>query len=405
MSTGAEPPIDAAEFERRIALLSELHALAALPVESLSPLVAGLREEHHPAGRVLVSDVAAGARRFVILAGQAEVAAPAPNGLVPLGTLGPGELFGEAPWLEPDGGRRATIIAQSDLHVLSLDGTAFEQLVAQDPIARAAFAWITEHRMTARFLKLASPFAALTATQARDLSRKIRREAVSSGATVFRQGEEGDTAYLVMTGRLQVVLETGDGTEKPLATMGPGMLFGETALLNRAPRNATVRADEPCELLVLSRDDIVEAMGAESAVRARMLELLHERALPRQADGLQVHERLTPEGQTIRVLKDPIRGRYYRLSPQGWFLWQRLDGQHTLHHLRLAYVDEYKFLNPLVISDVLSGLAAVGFITVPELAPEVLELDRDRPLWQRAWIAVRGLAAWALGPSSRGPRR
>ena len=392
-SQAGDAPIDAAEFERRIALLSELHALASLPVESLSPLVAGLREEHYPAGRVLVSDAAAGARRFVILSGQAEVAAPGPGGLVPLGALGPGDLFGEAALLEPDGDRKASIIAQSDLHVLSVDGTAFEQLVAEHPIARAAFAWITEHRMTARFLKLASPFAALTPTQARDLSRKVRRETVSSGTTVIRQGEEEDTAYLVMTGRLHVVLQTDDGTEKPLATMGPGMLFGETALLNRAPRNATVRAAEPCELLVLSRDDIVEAMGAERAVRARMLALLQERALPRRADGVQVHERLTPEGQTIRVLKDPVRGSYYRLSPEGWFLWQRLDGQHTLHHLTRAYVDEYKWFSPQVISDIISGLAAAGFITAPELAPEVLQLERDRPWWQRAVSAVRGLAA------------
>lgn len=389
MVTPGQSPIDAAEFERRIALLSELHALAALPVESLSPLVPGLREKHYPAGSVVVSDAADGPRRFVIVTGQAEVATPGRSGLIPLGTLGPGELFGEAALLEPDGDRQATIIAQSDLHVLSLDGTAFEQLLAEDPIARAAFAWITGHRMTARFLKLASPFATLTPTQARDLSRKIRREAVSSGTTVFRQGEEGHTAYLVMTGRLQVVLETGDDTEKPLATMGPGMLFGETALLNRAPRNATVRADEPCELLVLSRDDIVEAMGAESAVRARMLELLHERALPRQAEGIQVHERLTPEGQTIRILKDPVRGRYHRLSLQGWFVWQRLDGQHTLRHLTNAYLEEYKLVSPQVISDVISGLAVSGFITAPELAPEVLQLDRDRPLWQRALIAVR----------------
>jgi CRP-like cAMP-binding protein len=161
MLTAGDAPIEAAEFERRIALLSELHALAALPVESLAPLVAGLREERYAPGSI-VSEAAASARRFVIVAGQAEVAAPGASGPVPLATLGPGELFGEAALLEPEGDRHAIITAQSELHVLSFDGAVFEQLVADDPMAQVAFGWIADNRMTARFLKLASPFAALT---------------------------------------------------------------------------------------------------------------------------------------------------------------------------------------------------------------------------------------------------
>jgi len=48
-------PLDAAEFERRLAVLSDIHSLAALPVESLAPLVPGLQEERYPAGSVIVS--------------------------------------------------------------------------------------------------------------------------------------------------------------------------------------------------------------------------------------------------------------------------------------------------------------------------------------------------------------
>ena len=387
-------PLDPAEFERRLAVLSDLHSLAALPAESLAPLVPGLGEEHYPAGTVIVSDVAltTGTRRFVIVSGQAEVTAPGPNGAVPLATLGPGELFGEAAVIDPGGERHAVITAQTDVEVLSLDGPTFERLVASDEMAQRAFGWIAGHRMTARFLKLASPFAALTPDQTHTLSKKIQRQTVAAGDLVVRQGDEGDTAFLVMKGSLDAVLEAEDGSQKRLSTMRAGMLFGETALLNRAPRNATVRALEPCELLVLSRTDIFDAMTTVRDVRAKMVELLQMRALPRRVDGIEVHERQTPEGQTIRVLKDPARGRYYRLSPQGWFLWQRLDGQHTIRHLTLDYLYEFKSLSPQVIADVLGGLAASGFIVAPQLPMDILL--ESVPRWQRVLFTVRRLATW-----------
>ena len=49
-------PIDPAEFQRRLALLTELHALAALPEASLVPLVPGFREERFAAGEIVTSD-------------------------------------------------------------------------------------------------------------------------------------------------------------------------------------------------------------------------------------------------------------------------------------------------------------------------------------------------------------
>ena len=72
MLTTEGEPIDSAEFERRLGLLNELHALAALPAESLAPLVHGLREERYAAGSVmtaapLASRSGAGAFHFRVI--------------------------------------------------------------------------------------------------------------------------------------------------------------------------------------------------------------------------------------------------------------------------------------------------------------------------------------------------
>lgn len=391
VSEAAPQSVDSA---RRIALLREVPALATLPEAILEYLAAGLAEEHYAAGGVVVAEGDAGDRLFVVVTGHAEVAAASPSGPVPLAALGPGELFGELALLEPGAVRQATVTALTDLHLLSLDGYAFQTLLASQPAARAAFDAAAERLHTARFLKLASPFAALAPAQTLALAGHLTRQEVAAGTTVVRQGEVGDTAYLVLSGRLEVVLEADDGTEHRLATLRPGMMFGETALLTRAPRNATVRAAEPCELLMLHRDDLLTVMGEEHAVSMRMFELLQLRARPQQVAGIIVHERTTPEGETIRILKDPRRGRYYRLSPQGWFLWQRLDGQRTMRHLALDYFDEYKSFAPQAIAQVLGGLTAAGFIVTPDLPADVLQRALHVTWWQRALLAASKIATW-----------
>src|SRR5712692_9264565 len=396
----APQPVDCG---KRVALLREVPALATLPPALLEYLAACLGEERYAAASVVIAEGAAGDRLFVVVAGQAEVAAASQAGPVPLATLGPGELFGELALLEPGAGRQATVTALTDLHLLTLEAAEFQALLESQPAARAAFDAAAELLLTARFLKLASLFAALAPAQARALAAHLARQTVPAGTSVVRQGEVGDAAYLVQSGRVEVVLQADDGAEQRLATLRPGTIFGETALLTQAPRNATVRALEPCQLLVLHRDDLLAVMGVESAVGVRMLELLQLRARPRQVAGILVHERTTPEGETIRILKDPARGRYYRLSPQGWFLWQRLDGQRTLRHLALDYFDEYKSFAPQAIAQVLGGLAAAGFIATPELPADVLQRALHVAWWQRALLAARQVATWQVALTGLDP--
>ena len=66
-----------------------------------------------------------------------------------------------------------------------------------------------------------------------------------------------------------------------------------------------------------------------------MLELIRLRDRPRRKPGVTAHHRTTATGETITTLKDPERGAYYRLSPGGWFVWERLNGDRTLRDLTL----------------------------------------------------------------------
>ena len=109
-------------------------------------------------------------------------------------------------------------------------------------MVREACEEYTEALLVAKFLKQASPFATLDADRLRRLVARLERLTVPAGEDVVRQGEPGDSCYLVRSGRVEVVAGQHGSGKRSLATLGPGSLFGEAALLTDAPRNATVRA-------------------------------------------------------------------------------------------------------------------------------------------------------------------
>ena len=69
---------------------------------------------------------------------------------------------------------------------------------------------------------------------------------VRAGNQVIREGERGEEFFVVLSGKLSV---TAGGTE--YAVLGEGEFFGELALFDPAPRDATVTAVTPCQLLVI----------------------------------------------------------------------------------------------------------------------------------------------------------
>jgi NADH dehydrogenase len=74
------------------------------------------------------------------------------------------------------------------------------------------------------------------------------------GQKVFSEGELGDRVYILLSGRAEVVRrQANGGGENLLAVLGPGECFGEMALLESAPRNATIRCVEPMTVLSIPK--------------------------------------------------------------------------------------------------------------------------------------------------------
>lgn len=100
-------------------------------------------------------------------------------------------------------------------------------------------------------------FSAMPKEALRDLVGAFEMITVPAGHCVIEEGEEGSEAYIVARGELDVLRRSGDEDNKTpimLARLVSGALFGEMALLSRAPRAASVVATRPSILLVAKRD-------------------------------------------------------------------------------------------------------------------------------------------------------
>ena len=73
---------------------------------------------------------------------------------------------------------------------------------------------------------------------------------------VFHEGDNSDACYIVRSGDLRVTREHSDGRAIALATLGPGDIFGELAMLDGGSRSASVETLSDCELLALPASDV-----------------------------------------------------------------------------------------------------------------------------------------------------
>ena len=89
------------------------------------------------------------------------------------------------------------------------------------------------------------------------LLARSRVVAVAPGDFYFRQGDPGDAMYVLESGQVEVLKNAADGTMRQLSQFGAGACFGEMALIDLAPRSASVRAIVPCVAIEITAADLM----------------------------------------------------------------------------------------------------------------------------------------------------
>jgi CRP/FNR family transcriptional regulator, cyclic AMP receptor protein len=99
----------------------------------------------------------------------------------------------------------------------------------------------------------------------------LRQRRFRAGETIFHEGDPGDAMHVIASGRAKISIESNEGEEAILVTLGPGEVFGELVLLDDAPRSATAVAVEPTVTYTLSQPAFGPLMADNEAFRTAIL--------------------------------------------------------------------------------------------------------------------------------------
>ena len=153
-----------------------------------------------------------------------------------------------------------------------------------------------------------------------DLDELARAAAVHSypaGATVCMEGEPGDAVFVIVTGRVDIIKQLDDASERYLRSSKPGEILGEMAILQEGVRTATIRATEPSTILEIAKNSFLTVLGRSPSLGIRILVRMTGRL--RDADQQAIAELRQANEELTRALRqlerlDQTKSDFIKLS-------------------------------------------------------------------------------------------
>lgn len=100
------------------------------------------------------------------------------------------------------------------------------------------------------------------------------RRHFKAGDTILQQGEQGDRAYIIESGEVEILIEKADGKIHHVGNRGEGTIIGEMAIVDDAPRTATVKAVKDCEMLEITREDFSRRLKTADPVLQTVMHII-----------------------------------------------------------------------------------------------------------------------------------
>ncbi len=207
-------------------------------------------------------------------------------------------------------------------------------------------------------------FSTLPDEALRDLVGAFEMITVPAGSRVIAEGEEGAEAYIVARGELEVSRQSVDDEDGPpivLARLSSGALFGEMALLSRAPRAASVVATRPSILLLAKRDGLEEVAGRRPIVGIELAAHCRRRMVANLARTSPVLVSVPPQERAVLV--DRFETRIFEKGDKIVTAGEEAQGLHLVASGQVAVVvnegGENMVLATLVPGDTVGEVALV----------------------------------------------
>jgi len=155
-------------------------------------------------------------------------------------------------------------------------------------------------------LRAVDLFVPLSDEERRALAARLRPLAFGRGETVIRQGERGESLFVVTRGRVEIRV-AGEGEEAVVSTLGAGSVFGEMSLLTGDPRTATVLALEDTEVFPVRREDFRHVAAANPAVLEAITRIVSDRRCELAAAMRENEEAAATRAAARRDLLERVR--------------------------------------------------------------------------------------------------
>jgi CRP/FNR family cyclic AMP-dependent transcriptional regulator len=130
---------------------------------------------------------------------------------------------------------------------------------------------------TAELLRAVPLFAGLSGPELDKIARVAVPRRYEAGTIVLREGDPGDTCYILQRGRARVTRQHADGRTITLTNLGPGEIFGELAMFGGEVRSATVEALDEMQAVAILAGDLKRLLTEHPEISVKLLGALGER--------------------------------------------------------------------------------------------------------------------------------
>jgi CRP/FNR family cyclic AMP-dependent transcriptional regulator len=195
-------------------------------------------------------------------------------------------------------------------------------------------------------------FQGLPEAELRDLGARWQTRTLPAGGVLIKQGEAADSLFLILEGRVKVVLQDPNGKEFVVDVRGAGNYVGEM-MLDDKPRSASVIATEPSEFAVISRAEFKSVLAKHPEVAMHLIRNLINLA---RGHNVKTIEDVRTRSE-LQIYIEQLKGKKAQDLPsvKGWAVAKRW----MLVTLLAFAVLQYYFLNVFVELMSMSGTLLV----------------------------------------------
>ena len=208
-------------------------------------------------------------------------------------------------------------------------------------------------------------FAGLDPEEARSVLDSLVRVHVPRGDILFQEGDEGDTLYVIQTGKVKLGRRSSDGRENLLAVLGPGELIGELSLFDPGARPAPATALTDAEVLQMGHAELSAWLSTTPSVAEHLLRTLARR-LRRTNEALADLVFTDVPGRVAKALLD--------LSQR--FGQPVADGVRVSHGLTQEELAQLVGASRETVNKALADFATRGWIRREGRAVTLLDVER-----------------------------